>query len=162
MAAPSTLTWAIATARRPSVGDVGGASLVDHAESPPPQDGTHLYADMGNQWQKQIAAIAAMTPSARFTIDFSAGAPFISSMMCANSALVAGDFTLTDHATGDVTISWAAGTLPTMECEPTGSINANTTSACSFTAVRTSATAIRIRVMVAGVLSDTKFTVQVN
>lgn len=162
MAAAETNTWDIDPARRPSLADVGSAILIDEAGKEPPQDGTHLYANMANQWQHQLAAMGAMIPSVRLTVDFSAGAPFIVTMMTPSTTLVSGDFSFTDHAVGDVTISWASGKLPTMQCEPTGCVNANTTDECSFTAIMTSATSIRCRVRVNNALSDTKFTVNIH
>lgn len=161
MAAEATRTWDIDPARRPSLDDVGGAQLVDKAGKEPPQDGTHPYANMLNQGQHQQHAAALMIPSVRLTIDFSAGAPFVLTMMSPSTTLLSSDFTLTDNATGDTTITWTAGKLPTMQCDPIGSVNADTTSACSFTARRVTATSIRVRVLVAGALSDSRFTVEI-
>ena len=122
MAAAETLTWDLATPRRPSLDDVGGAGLIDHATRPPIAV-RMITADAGNQWQEQIQRLAGMVPVASFSVRFSAGTPSIYKFVAMPTAPITGTFTVTDNGPGDTTISWPAGTFPTSALEPKASLN---------------------------------------
>ena len=122
MTAPAQLTWDIDPPRRPSLGDVGGATLQDHA-SKPPSKATMPYADQLNQWAKQIERLAALTPVAIFSVEFSGGKPSITQFTAMRTTLSIGDFTVDDNGDGDTTISWPANSFPSPAVKPMAALN---------------------------------------
>lgn len=122
MPAPTTLVLAIPEqARRPTLADVGGALLKDKPESPPPKNGEHMYADMGNQWEKLLEAFGQTFSPAILTVAFDGGGvPFIESRATGNKALVNADFSVFDDGTGVTRIEWTSTKLPIPVCKPTG------------------------------------------
>ncbi len=106
--------------RRPDAADVGSFALQDKAANPPPKTGTHLYGDMGNQWERLLRAFGAVIPSCRITVAYSAGAPFIENVMALGASVDATTFTVTDNGTGRVSIRWTATNLPAPVCRPSG------------------------------------------
>lgn len=150
-------------ASRPSVEDVGGARLEDSAEFPPDMGGKMLCKDMGNQWQRQIAAAARMAPSARITIDFLAGVPFIAKLTTLSETLLSSDFTITDTGTGITGISWVAGKLPAVECDPTVSLRDDSSTLALSANVRVlSAVSVQVRTYSAGSLANIRFTIEIH
>lgn len=162
--APEESTWDLAIARRPDVNDCGGACLVNDTseggKNLPPTDGTYPEATWLNQDQKQIAALAAVAPSARLTVAVPAGVPGIVALMAPGATVLVGDFTVTDMAVGAVEISWPSGKLPLMTCDPTVTVNAHGDNSATATIV--SATRIRIETRTAGALADLRFTVEIH
>lgn len=149
-------------AARPSLDDIGGAGLQDDTSFPPSKDSRMLYADMGNQWQLQLAGLARMSATARITISFSAGAPFIVHAQTASSLLVAADFTLTDNGTGDTTVAWAAGKLPAVGCDPGITLNRGAlTGVLAYEMSLPTATSIRVLTRDDGTAADMRFTVAI-
>lgn len=124
MSAPATLTWDIDPPRRPSIGDVGGATLQDHA-SKPPSKATMPYADQLNQWAKQIERLAACIPAAIFTVHFTGGVPAIKLFTAMRTTAVIGDFTVTDNGDGDTSITWPANTFPPAVAYPMVAMNSD-------------------------------------
>jgi len=161
MAAATSLTFDIAPARRPSLEDIGGAATLDDASKPPPKDGTHLYADLVNQLQRQVQALAKMIPSARIYCSNS-GTPALVLLETASTTLVGGDFTITDSGVGITTISWTAGKLPALGTQPTASPAFQSSSALSAAAFQMSATSIEVRTYSAGALADMPFVVSIH
>lgn len=162
---PVIVDGAVTTpAARPSVEDVGGARFADPPKNPPSHDGTlYIYDDLLNQLQKQVAAMARMVPSARLTIAFSAGAPFISKLETMSSILLAADFTITDNSPGDTTISWAAGKLPPVGCDPMFSLNKGALSGVLVAELSVpTPTSVRLRTLDDGVAADIRFTVAIH
>lgn len=162
MAAAETLTWDIAPARRPSLEDVGGAACLDDTSKPPPRDGSHLYANLVNQLQRQVQAMAKMVPAARITILNPAGTPTLNLLESPGSTLVGADFTITTGGTGIVNISWTAGKLPPVGTGPTGSVVYQSGSALGFGAIQSSATSIQVRTTEAGALANLPFVVAIH
>lgn len=110
---PNVSTWEIVLgARRPGLADVGGNQLLNDEVDPPNPDGTELTALSCNQERMQIAALGAVVPMAIMDVEFSAGTPAITSLLCANTTLDASDFTVTDSGTGITTIAWSTVDLP--------------------------------------------------
>jgi hypothetical protein len=165
MAAAQDLTFDIAVvdggARRPTINDVGGAALKDDEEDQPDYEGRMPYAAMLNQGQKQAVATGAIVASARLTIDFDAGVPFVAALMCPSRTLVAADFALTDNGAGDVTIAWPAGRLPPIVCDPMGNCNAGVVGT-TFDAEVVSGTSVRVRVGTGAVAADHRFTIALH
>ncbi len=123
--APAELTWDIDPPRRPSLADLGNATLQDHA-SKPPSKATMPYADQMNQWAKQEERLAAMTEACGISVTFSGSDPSVSQFIAMRTTTVIGDFTVTDNGTGDTTITWPANTFPTSALGPTASLNDTT------------------------------------
>lgn len=146
MAAEEIYTWDITTgggARRPSLSDLGDAQLEDQAPPhAPPKTGSHLYAAKMNQETMQTFGAAQMIPSVRMTIDFASSTPFIDRFTAPGTLLTSTSFALTDNGAGDTTISWAAGVIPALDCDPkawmggTGSWLAPVVEVVSATSVR--------------------------
>lgn len=166
MAAEETSTWdidiAVGGARRPTLADLGGADFLDDDDYPPPRDGSEPYATEYNQSKKQAFAAGQMIPSVRLTIDFSGGNPFIDKLMAPGTAIVAGDFTLDGTTTGRLVISWTAGKLPEMVCDPQVSLNVDTANDCSISVAKLTATSVRVNTRVNGVLADARFTIDLH
>jgi len=146
------------------VEDVGGARFADDVDYPPPKDGTkYPYGDLLNQLQTQVAAMGRMIPSARMTISFSAGTPSIAKLTAMSELLVPGDFALTDNGAGDTTITWAAGKLPPVECDPMISIHKGALSGVLAAELSTpTVTSVRIRTLDDGVAADMRFTIAIH
>ena len=157
MVAPDTLTWDIDPPRRPSLDDVGGATLQDHA-SKPPDKATMPYADQLNQWAEQIERLAAMIEGVGLSVTFAAGTPSVSQFVAMRTTTVIGDFTVDDNGTGDTTITWPANTFPPSVLGPIVSINSDS----DALAPRAFLVANGVRVKTkdsAGVAADLNFTV---
>lgn len=117
MSAATSFTWhgsVSEPARRPSIDDLGGDSMIDHARKPPAKDGTMPYADQLNERARAIRGANATCPAAIVYVRFNAGAPLVDDVQCVDSELVIDDFTVTDNAAGDTTIEWDTYKLPPM------------------------------------------------
>jgi hypothetical protein len=106
--------------RRPDVADVGAVALLNDPRTPPPTTGTHMHADMGNQWQRLMRAFGSVIPSCRLTIIFVSGVPEIQNVMPLGATVDADTFTIIDSGTGLTSIQWAAADLPAPVCNPSG------------------------------------------
>lgn len=160
MAAASTLTWDITPPRRPSLDDIGGATLADDAAYPP-HKATMPYADQLNQCQTQIERLAAMTEALTISVTFAAGVPSVSQFTSMRTTTVIGDFTVTDNGTGDTTITWPANAVTTSTGGPMPALN-DTTVGGGITA---SLVALGVRVLTwtgAATPADRNFTVTVR
>lgn len=122
MAASPTLTFDLATPRRPSLDDIGGAVATDHA-SKPPTKGTMPYADAWNQMQRLCERLSAMSPVCGLSVTFSAGVPSVAQFTSMRTSVLIGAFTVTDNGTGDTTITWPANTFPTSTLGPIVGLN---------------------------------------
>ncbi|NUP08463.1 MAG: hypothetical protein HOW73_20630 [Polyangiaceae bacterium] len=175
MAAETTNTWEILTgagARRPSLDDLGGAQWEDDLTDPPPKDGKHLYADAVRQLWMQVHALARVAPFAVLTVDFNLSEPFIDALQSPSTLLTAGgglgaggSFELVDNGQGDTTIQWLIGTLPTTGCDPTLTINHDSTGTFSQEVHKVASppagyVAYRVRTKLNGGALDMRFTVE--
>jgi hypothetical protein len=159
MAAPAQLTWDITPPRRPSLGDVGGATLQDHA-SKPPDKATMPYPDQLNQWAKQIERLAACSPVAVISVQFTAGVPSVELFTAMRTTLTIGDFTVDDNGNGDTTITWPANTFPPPVARP--SVTVNEFHPFLTPTVANVANGVRVKTYDnAGVATDVNFTVTV-
>ncbi len=104
--APDQLTWDMDVPRRPSLEDLGGATLENDTRFPP--DKRRMpYAEQLNQWAKQLERLALLAPVADFEVQFSGGVPVLSSFRANRTNLVLADLTITHVGTGIVEITWA-------------------------------------------------------
>lgn len=99
--------------RRPSLDDLGGATLIDSSDYPPDTE-TMPYAGELNQWQHVQAGLARVAPAALVEIRFSGGTPSVFRVLALGSEVGTGDFALTDNGNGDTTVTVASGLLPTL------------------------------------------------
>lgn len=142
---------------RPSLAQLGGGAYQDEQDNPPDLD-TMPSAAMENANEKTLAGVARTCVVARFSIRFVAGAPVIGDLICADDTLLAGDFTVTDNGNGDTSITWPAGTFPTMAVQPCGLV-LNEWGAV-FPSAEAIANGVRVKTLNSlGVGADTKFTV---
>lgn len=163
--AEEVLTWDIDVsdggARRPSLGDVGGAVVED--EAPLPDKGSMIYGALINQLQKQVAAQGAVADAARISVHFASGTPSVIGATGPGTAVVPGLFSVTDNGTGDTTLTWAAGMLPipTPGIQPGATINAVGAFAISAVYV-TNGVRVRTYTSSTGAAADADFTVDIH
>lgn len=123
MAAVQTNTWDIAPgaggARRPALADMGGAQMQDDG---PVDKGTMLYADAGNQLQRQAASQGQTCALATIWFRYSAGYSVYRAIGPGSDISSLAFFTITLVGTGIIRVTWVAGTLPQLSGEPAVSI----------------------------------------
>lgn len=156
-----TLTWDLDAAdggpRRPSLDDVGGATLEDDAKYPP--DRSRMpYAAMLDQLQKQAAAVGAVVESLVLSVEFSGGTPAAVAFTCPRTGLELSDFDVNDNGVGDTTITWPADTFPPELTRPELTINEDIGEMVGGTAVSV-ANGVRVRTYRASGARDLAFTV---
>lgn len=159
MPVPETLTYDIPGApRRPSLEDVGGATMEDD-QARPPDPVTMPTAAKFNQHDRQIAAAHRVLPVLVLSLRFSSGAPIIDSFTTLSTLPVTGTFTVVDNGTGDTSITWPANTFPTPAVKPKGGVNGPTLGACAPELITNG---VRIRtVNMSNVATDLPCTVEV-
>lgn len=159
MPAADTLTYDIVPPRRPSLTDVGDAALEDNAARPPIPP-KMPYADQLNQWALQVQRFGAIVPIALLTVRFVAGAPVLDSFSCLPTALITSDFTLTDNAAGDTTITWPVGAFPTPIVKPMVTLTEDVAALAPIALTVTNGVHVKTR-NAASALTDIGFTVAV-
>ncbi len=105
--------------RRPSVADMGGAAYEDDATYAPEPDVMPMAED-ANQVVKVVEGLTRTGAAVWMSVAFSTGTPTIHGMACLGTLLQASDFTLTDNADGDTSITWTATKLPVSNVWPAG------------------------------------------
>lgn len=160
-AAPAQLTWDITPPRRPSLADVGGATLADHAAKPPNKE-TMPYADELNQWAKQIERLATMIGSFGVSVTFGGSGPVVSQYTAMRTTVLNATFTVVPNGTGDTTISWPVNTFPTSVLGPMHALNDGVVGG-GITSALTGAESIRVKTWTgAATPADRPFTVVVR
>jgi hypothetical protein len=105
--------------RVPDVEDLGGTEIEDG--DPPPHKGAQRSADMDNVQTPTLAGLCRMNPTCRLWIEFHGGNPTViavDSMGTLDPLTLGTAFSFTPNATGDLTISWDNGTLPSQSRKP--------------------------------------------
>lgn len=95
--------------RRPGIDDVGGAQKLNDQEFLPDPDMPD--ADDDNQHQRLLVGLCKVADGARIYVKFTAGVPGIFGVRAIGAALVAGDFTVTDVATGKFKLACPASKI---------------------------------------------------
>lgn len=114
MTAASDNTFNLATPRRPSLADVGSASLVDDGQFPP-DTSTMPTAAMLNIVQKLVAQLSQFVPVLRVGVTPSGGGGIVfQTMMTTNNVSI----TVTKNGTGDYSMTWPASSFPTSQNAP--------------------------------------------
>jgi hypothetical protein len=158
MAAATTYSFDDAAPTRPSVEDLGGDDKLDDVGAPP--GAGEPEAGAWNNLIRLAAGFARVSPTARISIGFTAGAPHIASLTAMRTNIAAADITVTDNAQGDTTLSWAATVLPPQTQQP----NATPNSAAANLITAYVATALSVRVVTKAhdnSAVDAEFTVEV-
>jgi hypothetical protein len=163
-AAPDLLTWDIPLAdggpRRPSLADVGGATVEDDA--PAPDKSRMLYSDQVNQWAKQIEALGRVAVMCEISVEIIAGVPTIVGVTAPGTNVVVATFPApTDNGIGDTTITWPAGTLPPPSGKPDASIDTDGAFLAPWAGNVTNGVRVKTR-NAAGTLTDANFTVRLR
>jgi hypothetical protein len=143
--------------RRPSLADVGGATLEDDTEFPP-NPAKHPYADQLNQWAMQIEAVGRTVESLVLSVEISGGTPALVAFTCPRDDMEIDDFTVTDNGTGDTTITWPADTFPPELTRPELTINQDVGGIVGGTAVSVT-NGVRVRTYDGSGAEDLHFTV---
>jgi hypothetical protein len=146
-----------ATAHRPSLDDLGGDQKLEDTGAPPLAGDPR--ACEWNNFSRLHAAFARMLPAARVTVNFAAGAPFVETLLSMGTELAATDFTVTDNGTGDTTLTWAVGKLPSMSAQPTASCHVASRLASAW-----APTGLSVRVATydaGGIAQDSRVTVDI-
>ena len=125
--ATGTLPWNLPAQlggpRRGALADYGGATCED--EDPKPDKITMLYADLVNGLQRHAEAVDNAIAAVIFTVTLDGGGAFVLSQVAGpgDAARDVANFTLTPNATGDVSITWPAGTFPASIAGPMAGLN---------------------------------------
>lgn len=161
MAAPNANPFALTPPRRPGADDFNGMAKTNAVDRPDPR--TQPNAEEWNTKGHCLVAYGGVVPVAILTVRFNAGAPLIDKVACANPALLAGDFTVTDNAAGDTSISWLATKLPTAVADAEASV----TEDVEIDRVRAYATTVggnpgvRVKTKLGAVGTDARFVVKI-
>lgn len=145
--------------RRPSLEDLGGATLIDSSDYPPDPE-TMPYADELNQWQHVQAGLARVAPAALVEVRFSGGTPSVFRVLTLGSTLGTGDFSVTDNGNGDTTISVAAALLPVVALRATVS-QVDDTEIDRIRCVTVSGTSWRVKTKLGATGTDADFVLSI-
>ena len=120
----SVLTYDQAQAHRPTIDELGGGAFQDHPVYPPDTT-THPSAGMFNQATKQIVALAKLSASLRFQVEFVAGTPTLTQLVALGTKLTLANFTslgcdVLDNGNGDTSILVPASLIPPQLTRPSG------------------------------------------
>lgn len=108
-------TWDIDPARRPSLNDMGGASLEDDADNPPDPEQDPTAASL-NQMQSQCASLAKVALVCAIDITNDGATAAMARFTAPGNNVSSGTFATSRLSQGFVEILWPAGTFPTAVC----------------------------------------------
>lgn len=103
----------------PDLADLGGEDFADDTENPPTK-GIEPYAGLFSEHSRNLAGVNRIICFCRIWLEWTGAAWTITGLDAMGSEAKVDDtmFTVTPDATGVVTISWTAGTLPAMARRP--------------------------------------------
>lgn len=165
MTAPGTSTFDDPTgAHRPGVDDFNGAAFEDDADDAP-NPSTQATADLVNTLCLTQVGLGKVVPVARISVRYASGNPVLDSFTAAPSAPTSGTFTIGrtsgGASSGDVTITWPAGTFPPAAGQPTACLNVVGAPAAWAISCANVTNGVRVITALAGAGSDLPFTVSV-
>jgi hypothetical protein len=102
--------------RVPDVDDLGGVEIQNG--DPPPEKGAERDGDMDNVQTATMAGRERMGPMCRVHVEYTGGEHVIVAIDAMGNSVVAENFSFTANGTGDVTMTWAEGTLPPQARKP--------------------------------------------
>lgn len=167
MPSPDGSTFDLDPPRRPGLSDLGGATKISHPRRPP-DPATMPTAEEWNHFAKLLEKVGSLMPLARVYVRITGGTPSIQHVVGVRSGLVAGDFTVQDHGTGDTSLRWIAPgvggqKLPATSGAPSASIVQDVAAPghCVFYTTISSMPAVRVKTFSAGVAADADFVVDI-
>lgn len=157
MSSSNTLTYDQTPPHRPSVSELGGGAKVNGL--PPPDPVRMLTAEDCNQTAQQIPSLARVTPVAILQVEQSAGTYSKIAATAQPSTVTTSTFTLTKNGTGDVSVTWPAGTFPSAIAKPKAHVTGNAPLLVATEAISNGA---RVRMQnAAGSATDSHFDLEV-
>lgn len=138
----TTCVFDLATPRRPTLNDVGGAAKENDPVLPPPDPITMLEADQVNQWALLCQRLGGVVPLLVAFFTQSAGVYTCTLVLSPVASLhqSQGTFPFTKVATGRITVGTNLNTLlPSTSQNPFGMLNTGTTHLATVDASRISA-----------------------
>jgi len=161
-----TSTFRQTPPRRPGEGDVLAGTKENATPTVPPH---MLSAEEFEQMARLVVALGTMVPLIRISIGFDGSTPLLDSFMTVREDIIAGDFTLVDHAAGDTEIRFLASKFPALRSRPMVSLNSEEPLDYHFapnaelTSPSSGVTGVRVRTRSnAGTLVDTPYTVEIS
>ncbi len=120
----SVLTYDQANPHRPTIAEFGGGAFQDHPVYPPDPT-THPSAGMFNQATKQVVALAGISPSLKFQVEFVAGVPTITQLIALGTKITLANFAalggvVVDYGAGDTSITLPPSLIPAQLMRPSG------------------------------------------
>ena len=119
---PGVSTFDLVPPRRPVLNDFNGAAKVDDATFPPDPQTMPNAAEL-NLAAKLAVAVGAVMPVLVFSV-IGGVTPTLFGIITAVTAVIPSTLTVVRNGTGDVSITWPAGTFPTPSVYPTACTNA--------------------------------------
>lgn len=157
MPSSDTLTYDQSPPHRPALDELGGGAKVNGRPAPDPV--RMLTAEDCNQTARQLAALARVTPVAILQVEQSAGTYSKIASTAQPTGVTTATFTLTKNGTGDVSITWPAGTFPSPIAKPRAHV---TGAAALLVATEQIANGARVRMQnAAGTPTDSHFDLEV-
>lgn len=123
MTSSDTLTYDQTTPHHPALSELGGGAKVNGL--PPPDPVRMLTAEDCNQTAKQLTASCRVEPVAILQVEQAAGTYSKIAVTAKPTAVNLATFTLTKNGTGDVSITWPAGTFPSAQAKPKAHVTGN-------------------------------------
>jgi hypothetical protein len=163
--APNVSPWDDpAGAHRPGASDFNGAAFLDDPDDAP-DPSTQASAALVNTICLALVSLGKVVANARLSVKYASGAPVLDTFTAAPSAPTSTTFTVArtggGASSGDVTITWPAGTFPTAGGQPTACVNvAGSPAAWNISATNVT-NGVRVITAVAGTATDLAFTVSV-
>jgi hypothetical protein len=165
MTAPNVSPWDDPTgAHRPGASDFNGAAFEDDADDAP-DPATQASAALVNTICLALVSLGKVSPNARISIRYASGNPVLDSFSAAPNGPTSATWTIgrtsAGASSGDVTISWPAGTFPPAAGQPTACVNvAGAPAAWNISATNVT-NGVRVITAVGGTATDLPFTVSV-
>lgn len=165
MTAPNVSPWDDpAGAHRPGADDFNGAAFADDPDDAP-DPATQASAALVNTICLTLLSLGKVAPNARVSVRYASGAPVIDSFTAAPSGPISSTFTPVRTSggagSGDVTITWPAGTFPTAAGQPSACVNVAGAPAAWNVSATNVTNGVRVITAVAGTATDLPFTVSI-
>ena len=111
---------------RPGTADFNGLGITDDLVNAP-NAATMPTANLLNSWSAFAVVFGRMIPNLTLSVRYAAGAPVLDSFTAAPTGVIAGNLTVArtggGAVSGDISITWPAGTFPAALTQPKGSMN---------------------------------------
>ena len=156
--APNQNTWDMSPPQRPTTNHFNGVAKIDDATYAPDAQTMPSAAEY-NTLCALVVAYGQVAPNAVISVQ-GGTTPTVLGVASMKSAFVPSSVTVTRNGTGDVSLTWAAGTFPGSVLNPTASLNAGALGQIDAVAITNG---VRVRTAnAAGTATDYSFTVLVR